>query len=84
MDAVAFRATLDDLGLSQSAFARLLRQLGDPGDHAVILRRVQRQVGGESKVAGETIALLTLLSTCPPAVRASLIDAAVRPPSAQE
>ena len=84
MDSLGFRAALDGLGLSQSAYARLLQHLGDPGDHAVILRRVQRQVGGESKVSGETVALLTLLSTCPSETRTALIGSAGRQSSEKD
>jgi hypothetical protein len=84
VDSLGFRAALERLGLSQSAYARLLQQLGDPGGHAVILRRVQRQVGGESRVSGETIALLTLLSICSPDTRATLMAGDIRQFSAQE
>lgn len=56
-----FQARLRDLGLSQAAFARLLRDLGDRSDTQTIERRIRRWTAGKARVPGEAIALLTLI-----------------------
>jgi hypothetical protein len=58
-----FRAALARLGLSQSALARRLIELGAEGEFRSVLRTVQRMAAGESKVSHEMAALLRLMET---------------------
>ena len=61
MSTAEFRATLDRLGLTQVALARVLIHLGDQGQPISILRRVQRWAAEVSAVPGETVVLLELV-----------------------
>jgi hypothetical protein len=55
------RARVARLGLSLSAFARLLIELGDDRSEDNIRRANQRMMSGQARVSGEMRALLTLL-----------------------
>ncbi len=60
-EANLFRQRLSNLGMSQSAFAVRLKQLGDSRSQETILRGVQRMATGEARVSGEMKVLLRLL-----------------------
>lgn len=55
------RAALADLELSQSGFARRMKELGDDRPHKGILRTIQRMVAGDVRVSGEIRALIGLM-----------------------
>lgn len=57
-DGQMFRSALADFGLSQSGFAKLMKELGDDRDEKNILRSVQRMIAGDARVSGEVRALL--------------------------
>ena len=57
-DAQMFRSALADFNLSQSGFAKLMKELGDDRDEKNILRSIQRMVAGDARVSGEVRALL--------------------------
>ena len=59
--AADFRASLDRLGFSQSAFAREMQALGDPRSFPTILRSVSNWCRGETAVPGEVWVVITLL-----------------------
>ena len=56
-----FRGKLEELGIGQSAFARLLIRLGDDRKLETILRGLQRMGSGEARVSGEMRAMLNHL-----------------------
>jgi hypothetical protein len=58
--AAFFRAVLDELGETQSSFARKLARLGDDRKPATILRHVQRMATGEARISGEMKVILTI------------------------
>ena len=60
-DGEMLRSALADFGLSQSAFAKLMKDLGDDRDEKNILRSIQRMVAGDARVSGEVRALLGTL-----------------------
>ncbi len=61
MTAEAFKAALAKLDLTQSGFARRMRELGDPRSLATILRTVSAYSSGTHKVPGEMHVILRLL-----------------------
>jgi hypothetical protein len=61
----AFRAELDQLGLSQSALARRMSELGDPRDVKTILRSVSNWCRGAVAVPGEMWVVIRLLADRP-------------------
>jgi hypothetical protein len=64
-DGKTIREIIADLGYSQSALARLMKELGDDRDEKAILRSIQRMVAGDSRVSGEMRALLGSLTPNP-------------------
>lgn len=56
-----FRERLGDLGLSQSAMARLMLERGDDRPVNTILRNLGRMASGEARVSGEMRVLLRTL-----------------------
>lgn len=59
------REIIANLGYSQSALARLMKELGDNRDEKAILRSIQRMVAGDSRVSGEMRAFLGSLTRIP-------------------
>ena len=62
------RAKLAELGLSQTALARRMIELGDDRTEKNILRSIQRMVAGDARVSGEMRALLGLMVQYPMAI----------------
>jgi hypothetical protein len=60
-----FRAELAALGLSQTALARRMRDLGDPRSHLTILRSVSNWCRGAVAVPGEMWVVIRLLAERP-------------------
>lgn len=61
-EASDFRAELDRLALSQTALARLMRELGDPRSVPTILRSVSNWCRGVVSVPGEMWVVIRLLA----------------------
>lgn len=61
MTTTAFRAGLEELGLSQRALASKMKVLGDGRGFETILRGVQRMATGDARVSGEMQVIMTLL-----------------------
>jgi hypothetical protein len=61
----SIREIIANLGYSQSALARLMKELGDDRDEKAILRSIQRMVAGDSRVSGEMHAFLGSLTRIP-------------------
>ncbi len=61
-DGQMLRDALADFGLSQSGFAKLMKELGDDRDEKNILRSIQRMIAGDARVSGEVRALLGAIS----------------------
>jgi hypothetical protein len=57
-DGEMLRGALADFGMSQSGFAKLMKELGDDRDEKNILRSIQRMIAGDARVSGEVRALL--------------------------
>ena len=56
-----FRATLDEIGETQSSLAKLMARCGDDRKPGTILRNVQRMALGEARVSGEMRVVLHFL-----------------------
>ncbi|WP_428483988.1 hypothetical protein [Rhodopila sp.] len=65
MTNVDFRNALGRLGLSQSALARVMRQLGDPRGQMTLLRSISNWCRGETAVPGEMWVVIRLLELTP-------------------
>jgi hypothetical protein len=61
-DGDMLRQALADFGMSQSGFAKLMKELGDDRDEKNILRSIQRMIAGDARVSGEVRALLGAIS----------------------
>jgi hypothetical protein len=56
-----FKAQLEELGQTQSGFARWLEKRGDDRKPGTILRHVQRMANGEARVSGEMRVILNMM-----------------------
>ena len=56
-----FRGALKALGMSQSAFARTLMELGDPRSFTTVLRSVSNYARGETGVPASVVVSLNLM-----------------------
>jgi hypothetical protein len=56
-----FKAELEELGLTQSGFAKWLKKRGDDRQPGTILRHIQRMAGGEARVSGEMRVILSMM-----------------------
>ena len=56
-----FKAQLEELGQTQSGFARWLEKRGDDRKPGTILRYVQRMANGEARVSGEMRVILSMM-----------------------
>ncbi len=74
--ALWFRAKLKELGMSQSALARLMLDRGDDRQMTTILRSLSRMASGDARVSGEMRALLGILGQPDDAPRVRHQDAA--------
>jgi hypothetical protein len=70
-----FRAKLTELGMSQSALARLMLDRGDDRQMTTILRSLSRMASGDARVSGEMRALLGVLSETRPSGASSHLAA---------
>ena len=59
--AAYFRATLAELGETQSSLARLMARHGDDRKPGTILRNIQRMAIGEARLSGEMRVLLNFM-----------------------
>ena len=73
-DGNAMRATLAELGLTQGALARHMKELGDDRDEKNILRSIQRMIAGDARVSGEMRALLGAIPRQPKALIITLTE----------
>jgi hypothetical protein len=74
-DGDMLRQALADFGLSQSGFAKLMKELGDDRDEKNILRSIQRMIAGDARVSGEVRALLGAISRTAKPFEFELTDA---------
>ena len=63
-----FKEQLQDLGLGQSALAKLMIEHGDDRKFETVLRWINRMASGEARVSGEMRVTLDLLKKSPQAL----------------
>ena len=55
-----FRSFLEEIGETQSEFARTLKRMGDDRGASTILRHVQRMATGEARISGEMRVIMSM------------------------